>query len=289
MPDLFRSSLPNGSWGRSAPSGDGAYTNGELVIKSSSTTAGSGRAKVVVLAFGLAFVLGLILGGAGALERPTPASAGDLVRSPTGVARGRAADALPTVQVNGIVWTQVVVGNTVYAGGRFSAARPAGAAPGRNAVRRSNLLAFDIRTGRLITLVRADGERRRSRSGRVTRQADALPRRLFHLGERQEAVALRCGLHRRWRSPSRIAPAFDNEVRAILGHILDGLRRRWLSARSDRPSGGLASISAASGKPRAWKPRANSNVQALTLTPDRRFDRRRRLVLGRSAGKPRAG
>ena len=40
------------------------------------------------------------------------------------------ADRLPTVQIDGVVWSQVVVGNTVYAGGRFNNARPAGAAAG---------------------------------------------------------------------------------------------------------------------------------------------------------------
>src|SRR4051812_9236419 len=33
-----------------------------------------------------------------------------------------AADALPTVQINGVVWAQVVVGNTVYAAGQFTRA-----------------------------------------------------------------------------------------------------------------------------------------------------------------------
>ncbi|WP_344129431.1 PKD domain-containing protein [Pedococcus bigeumensis] len=63
---------------------------------------------------------------------------------------GISADALPTVQINGVVWSQVVVGNTVYAAGSFSNARPAGAAPGTNLVARSNVLAYDITTGVLI-------------------------------------------------------------------------------------------------------------------------------------------
>ena len=58
-----------------------------------------------------------------------------------------AADPLPTVQIDGVVWSQRVVGNTVYVGGKFTTARPAGAAPGVNTVARSNLLAYDIRTG----------------------------------------------------------------------------------------------------------------------------------------------
>ncbi|WP_409329157.1 PKD domain-containing protein [Trujillonella humicola] len=68
-------------------------------------------------------------------------------RTPTTVT----ADALPTVQINGVAWAQVVVGNTVYVGGRFTSARPAGAPAGVQESARSNLLAYDIRTGNLIT------------------------------------------------------------------------------------------------------------------------------------------
>ncbi|MFN8021729.1 MAG: LamG-like jellyroll fold domain-containing protein [Acidimicrobiales bacterium] len=64
-----------------------------------------------------------------------------------------AADALPTVQIDGVVWTQAVVGNTVFVGGNFTNARPAGAAPGTNLVPRSNFLAYDIGTGELITTI----------------------------------------------------------------------------------------------------------------------------------------
>src|SRR5688572_24853059 len=59
------------------------------------------------------------------------------------------ADGLPTVQIDGVVWSQAVVGNIVYAGGRFNNARPAGAAAGTNLTPRGNLLAYDIRTGSL--------------------------------------------------------------------------------------------------------------------------------------------
>ncbi len=59
-------------------------------------------------------------------------------------------DPLPTVQINGVVWDQEIVGNTVYVAGEFSQARPAGAPPGVNQTPRSNLLAFDVTTGQLI-------------------------------------------------------------------------------------------------------------------------------------------
>ncbi|MGY2130537.1 PKD domain-containing protein [Blastococcus sp. SYSU DS0617] len=61
------------------------------------------------------------------------------------------ADPLPTVQIDGVVWAQVVVGNTVYVAGRFAKARPAGARAGTAETVRNNMLAYDIRTGELIT------------------------------------------------------------------------------------------------------------------------------------------
>ena len=60
-------------------------------------------------------------------------------------------DALPTVQINGVVWDQAIVGNTVYVAGEFTTARPAGAAPGVNTVPRANMLAYNLTTGALIT------------------------------------------------------------------------------------------------------------------------------------------
>ncbi len=62
-------------------------------------------------------------------------------------------DALPTVQIDGVVWSEQVVGTTVWAGGSFANARPAGAAPGTNLTSRPNLLAFNITTGALITSI----------------------------------------------------------------------------------------------------------------------------------------
>lgn len=89
----------------------------------------------------------LVSGGTLAAARPGP-----IVEAPTAVT----ADRLPTVQVNGVVWSQAVVGNIVYAGGSFTNARPAGAAPGTNLTPRRNLLAYDITTGNLVTTFAPD-------------------------------------------------------------------------------------------------------------------------------------
>lgn len=62
------------------------------------------------------------------------------------------ADELPTVQINdGYVWAQTTIGNTVYAVGQFSNVRPAGAPVNTWLTPRSNVLAYDITTGDLVT------------------------------------------------------------------------------------------------------------------------------------------
>lgn len=100
------------------------------------------------LAAALVGVFSLIVAG---LVAPTWANAA-LLPGPAPIEQRSSttvtSDQLPTVQIDaGVVWAQEVVGNIVYAGGSFSNARPAGAAPGTSLMPRSNILAFDIRTG----------------------------------------------------------------------------------------------------------------------------------------------
>ncbi|SDO31354.1 PKD repeat-containing protein [Nakamurella panacisegetis] len=57
------------------------------------------------------------------------------------------ADALPTTQIDGVAWSQVILGNRVFVGGDFTTARPYGAAPGVGTVPRTNLLAYTLSTG----------------------------------------------------------------------------------------------------------------------------------------------
>ena len=94
--------------------------------------------------------------GVAGIVVPASASADALSTQPPGV-QARAdttvtSDALPTVQIDsGVVWSQAIVGDTVYAGGSFSNARPAGAAAGTNLTPRTNLLAYSLSTGNLVT------------------------------------------------------------------------------------------------------------------------------------------
>ena len=57
---------------------------------------------------------------------------------------------LPTVQIDGVAWGQLVVGDVVYVVGSFNNARPAGVRAGQQEVPRSNILAYDLTTGELI-------------------------------------------------------------------------------------------------------------------------------------------
>lgn len=89
-------------------------------------------------------VSGLIVGAAAA---PMASAAPGPIQTPTsGMVT---AQALPTVQINGVVWSQAIVGNKVYAGGSFLSARPAGSPAGTNEVGRANFLAYDLTTGEL--------------------------------------------------------------------------------------------------------------------------------------------
>ncbi|WP_394289173.1 PKD domain-containing protein [Microbacterium sp.] len=92
------------------------------------------------------FTLGVVPTAAAAADPPAAAAAAAALPETV------SADSLPTVQIDGgVVWSQVIVGNTVYAAGQFSNARPAGAAPGTNLTARANILAYNLTTGALIT------------------------------------------------------------------------------------------------------------------------------------------
>ncbi|MGI3786557.1 MAG: LamG domain-containing protein, partial [Janthinobacterium lividum] len=66
---------------------------------------------------------------------------------------GVTSDVLPTTQISSgdYVQDQAIAGDTVYAGGSITSARPAGAAAGTNESARTNLLAYSISTGNLVS------------------------------------------------------------------------------------------------------------------------------------------
>ena len=95
-----------------------------------------------------AFILASLLALVGITAVPAQAVADERPAPPPTT---YSAQALPTVQINGVVWDQLVVGNTVYVVGQFTSARPAGAPSGVGETPRSNILAYNLTTGELVT------------------------------------------------------------------------------------------------------------------------------------------
>ena len=93
----------------------------------------------------------VVLAVAAALVPAIAGSAQADTAPPSGTPATVSADALPNWQVNGVVWEQAIAGNTVFAGGAFTAARPPGVnAGGAGEVAANKLFAYDITTGNRV-------------------------------------------------------------------------------------------------------------------------------------------
>jgi len=164
------------------------------------------------------------------------------------------ADALPTVQINGVAWAQVVVGNTVYVAGKFSSARPAGVRAGTQETPRSNLLAYDIRTGELISSfapalngqalsLAASPDGARIYVGGDFTQADGQAR------SRVAAYSVATG-----QLVADFRPAVQGQVRAIAATGTTVYLGGTLSAVGGTARNRLAAVTAATGALLPWAP-----------------------------------
>ena len=96
-------------------------------------TSGVGRLALAALVV----TLGLVVPAAPAASADEPA-----------VVDTVGADALPTWQINGVVWSQAIVGTTVYVTGSFTKARPPGVpVGGAGEIAAQNIFAYDVTTG----------------------------------------------------------------------------------------------------------------------------------------------
>ncbi len=178
------------------------------------------------------------------------------------------ADALPTVQVDGVVWTQTVIGNTVYAGGRFTTARPAGAAPGVSTTPRGNLLAYDIRTGALVTSFAP------VLNGQVLGLAGSPDgSRLYVAGEFTTANGVN-----RYRVAAfntatgalitTFAPQLDFRARALAVTNTTVYVGGAFNTANGNARTRLAAFQASNGALLPWAPAANAQVLAMVMAPD---------------------
>ncbi len=186
-------------------------------------------------------------------------------RSATGVT----ADALPTTQIDGVVWDQQIVGDTVYAGGDFKNARPAGAAPGTNLVPRSNLLSYNIKTGVLNSgfapvlnaqakVVTVSPDQKRVYVGGSFTTVSGVSR--YRIAAFDTATG---------NVVASFAPAINAAVTAISvtndAVYVGGSFTKVGSVERLR----LAAFSPVNGALLGWAPTANSGVNALLVTPDK--------------------
>lgn len=178
------------------------------------------------------------------------------------------ADVLPTVQINGVVWNQTIIGNTVYAAGSFSTARPSGAAPNTQTVTRNNLLAYNLSTGALIS---SFAPNLNAQAYAITASPDGS--RLYVGGDFTSISGTQV-----WRvaalNPTTGAvitsflPRMGASVRAITVSSstvwMGGLFPNVGSATRNR----LAAVRASDGALLSWAPNANQRVNAMVLSPN---------------------
>ena len=209
-------------------------------------------------------LVGAVLSSSWARPTPVAAAPGPIVSRD---AATMTTDALPTAQVNGVVWSQAIAGNTVFAGGAFTSVRPAGAAPGTGQVKRSNLMSYDITTGRATSFAPTF-------NGPIEVVLVSPDRStLFVAGQftvvnkvkrnRVAAFSLATG------ALTKLAPDVNNQVNALavigqtlyLGGAFNAVNR---VARSR-----LAAVNTSTGALTRWAPTADAGVQALVATPDK--------------------
>jgi PKD repeat protein len=214
------------------------------------------------LAFGL-----LILG----LAVPSVASA-DTAPTPAGPANPPtvSADGLPTVQVNGVVWSMVTVGNTVYATGSFTQARPAGAAPGTSVTARQNLVAFNLQTGALTSF----NHRLNGQGRHISVSPDQS--RIYVSGDFTTVDGIARGHVAAFSTATgalitTFAPTSNNRIYAVTATNTTVYVGGSFTVAGGQTRTRLAAFNASNGALTAWAPSANHIVRGIVVAPNGRI------------------
>ena len=192
-----------------------------------------------------------------------------LLRDPTNVT----ADPLPTAQIDGVVWSQAIVGTgtnaTVYAGGSFANARPAGVAlGGAGSVTRNNLLSYNLSTGVLnssfvpnlngqVKAVAASPDGSRIYVGGSFTTANGANRYRIAAYNTSDGSLV-----------STFAPILSTQVNAIVATNTTVYVGGEFTSANGSTRNRLAAFSASNGALLGWNPNADYNVNAMVLSPD---------------------
>ena len=179
------------------------------------------------------------------------------------------ADALPTWQINGVVWSQVLVGNTVYATGSFTKARPPGvAAGGAGEINAQNIFAYDIRTGNPVTFnhsLNAQG---------LTITASPDGSRIYVGGDFTAVDGATRGhvaafITATGALDANFAPSVSNQVKALSASSSTLYIGGSYGSVNGSTRSNLAAVNASTGALQSWRPAAqNGTVWAMVLAPD---------------------
>ncbi|MEO5833181.1 MAG: cell surface protein, partial [Nakamurella sp.] len=209
----------------------------------------------------------LVAGGLSVSAVSAPAASADVSPIASPDLSTVTADALPTVQIDGVVWDQAIVGNTVWAGGQFTNARPAGAAAGTQLTTRNNLLAYNLATGGLITstapslnaqvkAVAVSPDKTRVYVGGAFTTANGIKHNRIAAYDAATGAII-----------NSFAPNVDATVNAIVATNTTVYVGGIFSTGGGLSRPKLAAFSASDGKPTTWAPAADANVNAMVLSP----------------------
>ncbi len=218
------------------------------------------RAAVTVLA---------VLAGLSTVVLATPPTQADTQPDP-GTPATVSADALPTWQINGVVWSQATVGNTVYVAGRFTRARPSGvAAGGAGEVTANNIFAYDIRTGERVA---SFNHQLNAQAMSVAKSPDGS--RVYFGGDFTTVDGIARGHVAAFDTAtgnlvSTFAPNVGGQVRAMAATNTELFVGGAFTVASGQSRIRLASFASSNGAISAWAPKADDeSVWSMTLAPD---------------------
>ncbi|MBN9153962.1 MAG: hypothetical protein J0J05_08265 [Microbacterium sp.] len=222
------------------------------------------RARVTAAGTAVALVALLLAAAPGATAQADAGGPAPVEQRPASMVT---ADSLPTVQIDsGVVWTQVIAGDTVFAGGSFQNARPAGAAPGVGLMPRANLLAYSLKTGvatdfaptinGAVKSLALSPDKRTLYVGGSFTQVNGESR--FNLA----AFDVATGALLSFKAP--IGGSYVNAIAVTDSTVYVG---GLIGAAKGVARKNLAAVSR-SGALLAWAPTTDRQVDAITMTPD---------------------
>lgn len=172
---------------------------------------------------------------------------------------------LPAPQIDGVAWTTVIAGNTVFVGGDFTKSWPFGKAEGTLESPRGGLLAFDLATGKLLPMdLPVNGEVRHlslSPDGKTLYVTGTFTTVGGQPRYRFAAIDVARG------QLTDLTVTLDSTTHTSMQHGNTIYIGGAFSMANGQPRGRLAAINATTGELLPWAPSADMAVRDLAISP----------------------